>query len=116
MTIDWFSPWPSEALLGVGIRVLEGLNLAPGPSLAPAGGAGACADVGAEGIVARVARVCVDIHKGVEAASERLYQEQQRRWFVSRTGLRVACCHGRPCNGSATLALVTSSALICRPP
>lgn len=116
MTIDWFSPWPSEALLGVGIRILEGLSLVPGPAAAQipvppasgvqdgakaataastnggssicggvlqglaAGPAGAAAGSGAtDGIVVRVARVCVEVHKAVEAEAERLHQQQQRR-------------------------------------
>jgi hypothetical protein len=112
MTIDWYSTWPSEALLGVGIRILEGLSLVPGPAAAangaPASGsqngtqivsaasangasggvlqgsaapgpAGAAAANAAESIVVRVARMCVEIHKGVEAEAERLHQQQQRR-------------------------------------
>lgn len=74
MTIDWFSPWPPEALLAVGVKAVEGLNLAASTethqdstskeSLAKA---------------LRVARMCVSMHKDMEAASEQLFQEQQRR-------------------------------------
>lgn len=80
MTIDWFSPWPAEALLGVGVRVLEGLDLGPGVA-SPEGAAAVDSAAGSvQSVVARVARMCVDIHKGVEAAADRLHQEQQRRW------------------------------------
>jgi hypothetical protein len=111
MTIDWFSPWPPEALLGVGVRILEGLSLVGGvqtstgsATLAAAGakvasssggvtsssgasgasstqpaGAGAGVAGAADSIVLRVAKMCVEMHKGVEAASEQLFQEQQRR-------------------------------------
>jgi dynein heavy chain len=85
MTIDWFSPWPAEALLGVGVRVLEGLDLGPGAGASSESGAAAAAGAMAvagsvqQSVVTRVARMCVDIHKGVEAAADRLHQEQQRR-------------------------------------
>lgn len=111
MTIDWFSPWAPEALLGVGVRILEGLSLvggaqtstasatvpaagakvastcgsvtsSSGASAAPAAlqaGVGAAAAGSPDCIVLRVAKMCVEMHKGVEAASEQLFQEQQRR-------------------------------------
>jgi hypothetical protein len=113
MTIDWFSPWPAEALLGVGVRILEGLSLVLGPATAASGalpasgsqngaktfgngansvcgsllqhGSGAAGPAGAaaasavDSMVVRVARMCVEVHKGVEAEAERLYQQLQRR-------------------------------------
>jgi hypothetical protein len=106
MTIDWFSPWPADALLGVGIRVLEGFGLANSThtsataatastassltgAAAGAAAAGATASTsGFEGMVTRVARICVGMHKGVEAASEQLFQEQKRRWVEGES----PCC------------------------
>lgn len=102
MTIDWFSPWSAEALLSVGIRTLEGLNLAEASSAgaptaaisAPgaagvAGGGGTAGQQGVLGVAAggtasgsfvmRVAQMCVDVHTSAELASEQLYHEQQRR-------------------------------------
>lgn len=90
MTIDWFSPWPAEALLGVGVRVLEGLDLGPGAA-SPEGAAAAPAIGSVQNIVARVARMCVDIQKGVEAAADRLLQEQQIRWGGIAQLARQSC-------------------------
>lgn len=88
-TIDWFSPWPAEALLGVGMKFLEQLSLEQQPmSAAPAGTAassptkavdGAAAEVVGRSVIQRVAELCVEVHKSVEAAAERFYQELKRR-------------------------------------
>jgi hypothetical protein len=115
-TIIWFSPWPSEALLGVGVRFLEQLSLSPGAmQLATAAGAAAAASKSTssrpvtplrptaglinsqqnqppavaadaadaatgqqQSLVQRIAQLCVEVHKSVEAAAERLYQEVKR--------------------------------------
>lgn len=105
MTIDWFSPWPPEALLGVSVRILQNLSLvtaptAPSVAKTSASGAAVASSTGAsdvpgaqlakpaatvaaigaaDSIVLRVAKMCVEMHKGVEVAAEQLFQEQQRR-------------------------------------
>lgn len=92
-TIDWFSPWPAQALLDVATRYLEQLSLEPqpGPGTTPArptqGEATSAGEAGqptgattARSMVQRVAELCVEVHKSVEAATERYYQELRRRY------------------------------------
>jgi dynein heavy chain, axonemal len=61
-TIDWFSPWPEDALLSVAARFLEDVQLG-GPEVS-----------------VNVARMCVQMHVSVEHAAQRYYQELRRRW------------------------------------
>ncbi|KAK9815239.1 hypothetical protein WJX72_000483 [[Myrmecia] bisecta] len=64
-TIDWFSDWPAEALRSVSSKFLEDVEL------------------GGEAISQAVAEMCVDIHTGVAAASERFFQELRRRYYTT---------------------------------
>ncbi|WIA17601.1 hypothetical protein OEZ85_014416 [Tetradesmus obliquus] len=115
-TIIWFSPWPPEALLGVGVKFLEQLSLSPGamqlaaqppssssssssrPATAKQPAAADGSDVAAVGssavdagagtqqqqsLVQRIAQLCVEVHKSVEAAAEQLYQEVKRRCYIT---------------------------------
>ena len=61
-TIDWFRPWPEQALLSVSSQVLQDLDLAE-PDLKPA-----------------LASMCVHIHTSVAAASDKMYAQLRRRY------------------------------------
>lgn len=83
-TIDWYAPWPQEALISVATSLLASADLgggADGAAAAGPGGAGAAAgsQAGQAELVAKVAAMCVHVHTSVEAASERMYQELRRR-------------------------------------
>jgi dynein heavy chain len=82
-TIDWYAPWPQEALTSVATSLLASAELGGGAEgTAVAGPGGAAAAGGQAGqceLVAKVAAMCVHVHTSVEAASERMYQELHRR-------------------------------------
>lgn len=67
-TIDWFRPWPEQALLSVSTQILQPLDMANRPHVKPA-----------------LASMCVQIHTAVAAASEKMYAQLRRR---------SACHHG----------------------
>jgi dynein heavy chain len=80
MGIDYYAPWPAEALLGVGVRVLEELGLEQAAGAGIGGGAcDAAAAATAPSLVSRVAQLCVQVHQDVEAAAERFHSELRRR-------------------------------------
>ena len=60
-TIDWFRPWPEQALLSVSSQILEPLDLAQ-PQVKPA-----------------LASMCVHIHISVALASDKMYAQLRRR-------------------------------------
>ena len=60
-TINWFRPWPEEALLSVSSQMLEPLDLAQ-PQLKPA-----------------LANMCVHIHTSVAVAADNMYAQLRRR-------------------------------------
>ena len=60
-TIDWFRPWPEQALLSVSSQILEPLDLTQ-PQVKPA-----------------LATMCVHIHTSVALASDRMYAQLRRR-------------------------------------
>ncbi|KAJ9522811.1 hypothetical protein QJQ45_019799, partial [Haematococcus lacustris] len=64
-TIDWFSAWPSDALLSVSQRFLSSQQL------------------GGDAMNAAVSAMCVDIHQGVAAMAEKFYHELRRRFYVT---------------------------------
>lgn len=61
-TVDWFRPWPEQALLSVSTQILAPLDLANRPHVKPA-----------------LASMCVHIHTTVAAASEKMYAQLRRR-------------------------------------
>ncbi len=61
-TIDWFRPWPDQALLSVSTQILEPLDL-PQPQIKPA-----------------LASMCVHIHTSVAVASDKMFAQLRRRW------------------------------------
>ncbi|GAX73618.1 hypothetical protein CEUSTIGMA_g1069.t1 [Chlamydomonas eustigma] len=65
-TIDWFSPWPEEALLSVSSRFLSNQQ-----------------HVGSERVNRSVAEMCVNIHTSVDAMAGQFYQELRRRYYVT---------------------------------
>jgi hypothetical protein len=65
---------------------LTGAAQGQGGAAAAAAATAAASTNGEEGIIARVARICVGMHKGVEAASEQLFQDQKRRWVAVQSG------------------------------
>lgn len=79
-TIDWFRPWPEEALLSVSSQILGPLDLAHSPQVKPA-----------------LASMCVHIHTTVAAASEKMYAQLRRRsdfcWFAVQAMLPVCVRH-----------------------
>jgi len=64
-TIDWFSPWPAEALKSVSTRFLETQQL------------------GGDIVNAAISSMCVDIHLGVAETAEAFYTELRRRYYVT---------------------------------
>jgi dynein heavy chain, axonemal len=65
-TIDWFMPWPTDALLSVAQQFLMDRDL------------GASKEVNAA-----VCEMCGDLHTSVERVSERFYAELQRRVYTT---------------------------------
>lgn len=68
-TINWFSEWPDEALLGVGKGQLIDYEV----------------ELGIEGQVANIVELTKTIHKSVEKQSIQYYNEQRRRNYVTPT-------------------------------
>ena len=64
-TIDWFSSWPREALLSVGRRFLEEMDLG--------------SDEAHEAVIA----FCPEIHLSVSDMAERFYSELRRRYYIT---------------------------------
>ena len=81
-TIDWFMPWPRDALMSVAQHVLKEASLQA--SSAEQGAAsdseGADAD---SGLKARIAEVCVSMHMSMAAVSDAFYSELQRRVYTT---------------------------------
>ena len=64
-TIDWYLPWPRQALLDVADRVLstvEGLD---------------------EDAKKSISKLCCDVHMSVEAKSNKFWDELRRKFYVS---------------------------------
>jgi len=64
-TIDWYTQWPSDALLSVSRKFL------------------ATTDLGSDAVKAALAQMCVTIHTSVESMSERFYAELRRRYYTT---------------------------------
>lgn len=67
-TIDWFLPWPKEALQSVAEHFLNSVELD-----------------NREGIVS----ICVDMQERVSQLTERYYQELKRYYYVTPTSYLV---------------------------
>lgn len=61
-TIDWYRPWPDQALLSVSTQTLAPLDL-PNPQIKPA-----------------LASMCVHIHTSVAVASDKMFAQLRRRY------------------------------------
>lgn len=77
-TIDWFLPWPEEALLGVGMRLLGGhtrdqVTGAKSPVIQ---------DVD-DALIKSLASLCVTVHSTVLDMAELFWGERRRRFYVS---------------------------------
>jgi hypothetical protein len=72
-TLDWFCPWPADALASVAQRALADV-----PALAAGCLAGEGAGPG--GLARAAATLAVEVHIGVQATTERFFREQRRRW------------------------------------
>ena len=68
-TIDWFNPWPEDALFSVARSFLQ-------PS---------ADELGGDAIVSPLCQACVNIHKSVEEASVRFLAEQRRHNYTTPT-------------------------------
>jgi dynein heavy chain len=66
-TIDWFTEWPREALLGVSRRFFEFI------------------DLGDESLKGKVSEMCVEIHTSVSAMADRFYEELRRKYYTTPT-------------------------------
>ncbi|KAL0028415.1 hypothetical protein WJX77_005025 [Trebouxia sp. C0004] len=64
-TIDWFRPWPDQALLSVSTQILAPCDLAQS-HIKPA-----------------LASMCVHIHTSVAVASDKMYAQLRRRYYTS---------------------------------
>jgi len=66
-TIDWFLPWPSDALISVARQFL------------------AKVDLGSESLVAAVCNVCMSIHRNVAKGAGKFLDELRRHTYVTPT-------------------------------
>ncbi|EGD81584.1 dynein heavy chain 6 [Salpingoeca rosetta] len=66
-TIDWFTEWPREALLGVAQRFFEFV------------------DLGDESLKGKIAQMCVEIHTSVSETADRFYEELRRKYYTTPT-------------------------------
>lgn len=66
-TIDWFLPWPSDALISVARQFL------------------AKVDLGSESLVAAVCNVCMSIHRNVAKGAGKFLDELRRPTYVTPT-------------------------------
>lgn len=80
-TVDWFAPWPPEALLSVGERMLSRLPelAASVPQQLAADASAAAVAQPPRGLVQRAAELAIEVHTSVEAAAERYKHELGRR-------------------------------------
>lgn len=66
-TIDWFTEWPREALLGVAQRFFEFV------------------DFGVETLKDKISEMCVVIHTSVSKTAERFFEELRRKYYTTPT-------------------------------
>ncbi|CAD5112359.1 DgyrCDS1592 [Dimorphilus gyrociliatus] len=66
-TIDWFTEWPREALLGVSKSAFEEV------------------DLGSDELKNKVSEMCVDIHTSVQNMATRFYKEVKRHYYTTPT-------------------------------
>jgi dynein heavy chain len=68
-TIDWFRPWPDQALLSVSTQILAPCDLAQS-HIKPA-----------------LASMCVHIHTSVAVASDKMFGQLRRRYATRFPGM-----------------------------
>jgi hypothetical protein len=106
--IDWYAPWPCEALRAVALALLGSDDLSGGMGAAAAAAGAAAAGAAAAGAAAqgphadlagRVADMCVAVHISVQAAAGRMHQELRRRCGPAccRAGTAGHAAPGRGC-------------------
>lgn len=79
-TIDWFSPWPTDALASVAERALSRIPMLAGASTEPKWGQqSASSEAAPSSLVRAAAALAVEVHTGVQSAAERYRQELRRR-------------------------------------
>eukprot|EP00049_Salpingoeca_infusionum_P016632 m.342064 g.342064 ORF g.342064 m.342064 type:complete len:4133 (+) comp16119_c0_seq2:317-12715(+) len=66
-TIDWFTEWPREALLGVSQRFFEFV------------------DLGDDALKPKISEMCVEIHTSVSEMADRFYDELRRKYYTTPT-------------------------------
>ncbi|XP_041356323.1 dynein heavy chain 6, axonemal-like isoform X2 [Gigantopelta aegis] len=66
-TIDWFTEWPKEALLGVSESFFENVEL------------------GDDELKNRIAKMCVEIHMSVTMMADKFYLELKRHYYTTPT-------------------------------
>jgi dynein heavy chain len=66
-TIDWFLPWPSDALISVAKQFLGKV------------------DLGNEGLIESVCNVCMSIHRNVARSADKFLEELRRNTYVTPT-------------------------------
>ena len=67
MTIDWYSQWPTDALQGVAVRHLHGIELED------------------DNLLPKLAKMCVHMHHTVEGLAEKYYSEVHRHAYTTPT-------------------------------
>jgi dynein heavy chain len=65
-TIDWFDPWPEDALLSVSSRFIEKID-----------------DLNEEGLRESLSQVCVYVHTSVEEESTNFFNSLKRRVYIT---------------------------------
>jgi dynein heavy chain, axonemal len=68
-TIDWFHPWPEDALISVAEKVLSNHVRI----------------LGSDDLVAPVSKLCMTLHASVEKAAHQFYVEAGRSYYVTPT-------------------------------
>ena len=68
-TIDWYHPWPEDALVSVAEKII-GSNMAV---------------LGSDKLIAPVSNICMKLHASVEHMATKFAAELGRRYYVTPT-------------------------------